>query len=434
MSYCGKCGAQMDEQATVCPQCGAASEQPKQQEGVKEQTQNLVAKLKDPKNRKPLGIALLVIIAIVVIAAVVKSGKKTINLEEMVHVEYSGYDGYGTASASIDYDQYTSKLKEALGNKYPDMDELDWDGEDNGLSYAFQLEEVYDSIEIELDKAEGLSNGDEVTATISYDQEAAKKVGIKLKGDSVKITVEGLEEVEAYNPFDDLQVTFNGVSPNASVEWDYTGDKNIGYYDFEASKKEGIAEGDVITISLSMGEEEALSEGYYLAETSKDYTASDLSKYVVAVADITEENITPLLNDVNDVIESYFAGISDYVSAGESTYEGAYVLNTKDTDSWNYKNYVYIVMKAEVKSKEGAFKKRNVYFPVQFTGVVIGSDGSLEADYVSNQITGSTDLEYNTDSWWPSTIDGYTKVSKMYNDLISANKAEYNVDYSENLK
>ena len=45
-----------------------------------------------------------------------------------------------------------------------------------------------------LDKTEGLSNGDKVVLTFTYDNEQFKDLGLRFKGSSVTIEVSGLEE------------------------------------------------------------------------------------------------------------------------------------------------------------------------------------------------------------------------------------------------
>ncbi len=63
-----------------------------------------------------------------------------------------------------------------------------------------------------LDVEEGLTNGDKVTLTFVYNNDAYKNIGVRLKGKSITYTVEGLDEVEVFDPFDGLEISYRGYS------------------------------------------------------------------------------------------------------------------------------------------------------------------------------------------------------------------------------
>ena len=74
--------------------------------------------------------AVALIVAIIAIVLVVVNSKPTINLNDYIKVKTDGYDGYGSASISIDWDaideEYGSKLKFTgdAKDKYGDLLDL----------------------------------------------------------------------------------------------------------------------------------------------------------------------------------------------------------------------------------------------------------------------------------------------------------------------
>lgn len=65
----------------------------------------------------------------------------------------------------------------------------------------------------ELSPKENLSNGDEVTVTAVVDNDTAKEYDLALKGGEKKFTVEGLQEPQELDLFENIDVQFNGIAP-----------------------------------------------------------------------------------------------------------------------------------------------------------------------------------------------------------------------------
>ncbi|MCR4842329.1 MAG: hypothetical protein K5840_03580 [Eubacterium sp.] len=102
-------------------------------------------------------------------------------------VTFEGENGSGTANVSIDYDGLELEMvggQEAL-DELDDVEDLDVLG--NYMSLAA-------SLSFDTDKSDGLSNGDTVTLTVTYDEELAENAGVTI-GDELSrtYTVEGLE-------------------------------------------------------------------------------------------------------------------------------------------------------------------------------------------------------------------------------------------------
>ena len=111
-----------------------------------------------------------------------KKGKEKIDLEELVTLDYTGSDG-GYGYASCDFKSLEDWLSDNCS-------------EEVALSLAVTLE---DGIDFALDPEDGLSNGDEITVTILYDDDLLDGYDYQLvqkSGDKWKVTVDGLEEAK----------------------------------------------------------------------------------------------------------------------------------------------------------------------------------------------------------------------------------------------
>ena len=120
------------------------------------------------------------------------SGKEKINLEELVTLDYTGSDG---GYASCDFESLEDWLSDNCS-------------EEVALSLAVTLE---DGLDFALDPEDGLSNGDEITVTILYDDDLLDGYDYQLvqkSGDKWKVTVDGLEEAQKVDLFDGISLEY----------------------------------------------------------------------------------------------------------------------------------------------------------------------------------------------------------------------------------
>ena len=324
------------QQNNTVPQANNAVPQPNfQAQNYTQQNMNYAPAMqpKKPKNKKMLiGIigGACALVAIIVVAAVLVVNHKTkINLNDYINIEYDGYDTYGRASIDFDSDKYFEDLQKASSSfKRVYMSE----GANNLLSYYYDM---IDSLDYSLDKNSELSNGDTVTVSFEFDNEAAAKFKIEYVGEPTEYTVEGLKEVKKIDPFDGIRVDFTGTSPNISAEVvkTKTDDVYSNIY-FDLSKSYGIKVGDTVTVTVSNNPEYFVEDyGYAFTATSKDYTCSDVDKYIDKAADISDDTMSTMKKQTEDVINSYFASDSKYIGVSDLKFEGTYFLTEKVDNS-----------------------------------------------------------------------------------------------------
>ena len=239
----------------------------------------------EPKTKKKFPVALVSIIAAVLIIAIVVivllvTRKETVSVNQFISLEYSGYDTLGTAEIVFDSDafeeKYGDKIKYKSGKEDEYLDAIDF------------LEDVLeDSAYLENDS--DLSNGDVVNFTWDIDKKYVEEtLKIELDYSNMEFTVEGLTELMVVDPFDSIEVKFEGfdTNGNAAINVLY-GDDNfyMSHLWCECDKTYDLSNGDTITITLNLNswtydsvEELCYENGYKPFELTKTYTVEGLTE------------------------------------------------------------------------------------------------------------------------------------------------------------
>lgn len=412
---------------------------------VKDLILNYKEKCKSDKRYLIGGVAgIAVVVLAIILAVVISAMPKKVNVSKCMEVTVEGFDEHGYANVEFSMDDFARACLKAKGvNLKAGQSYYE------GWSRKFQtvsIETLMGLVQYEIDNQEDLSNGDTVVVKIKFDNEKAKKYGLKFTGDTYKYKVDGLEELEGVDPFEGLKVTFEGVAPNAYPEFDYEGsceflDSSMFYC--EESDENGYDVGDKVTVYVSMSEEEAENYGYGLEKTKKEYVCEDVDQYLTKGEQLTDNILKTLQQEAEDCIDSYLADNVDHISNDKLTYEGSYILASKNKDSWYGSNIIYVIYSTQISSKDtydydypeegitnGApyFAPTKVYMPVSFENVICQTDGDVDYS-MSSSIQGYTDLKLG----W-GNVCGYTDSDKMQQELITKNKVNYKAEVVGGLK
>ena len=372
--------------------------------------------------------ASLCIVAAIVATIMLFNRKTTLSLNDYVSIEYNGYDGHGTADVIFDWDALEKKFDEIYGKK--DIDDA------KDFSNALSLYTLEDSIRFDLDKNSFLSNGDKITLTWSYDNELAEKYKIEFEDDKKIFTVSDLKEIKEIDPFEDLEVTFSGTSPYASVSWEITSkDEIYNSISFDASKDDNLTDGETITITLDTYDDDEyfLNEyGCKFSQTSKEYTCENVDSYIMNAEDITDDLLETMKTTTKATIADYKSSIRSDVTISNVEYAGYYFLALKDTEDnyWETVNKCYVIYSATVKSKQKEFKQTTVYFPVEYSELVTYTDGTSNVDTSYTLIQGYSGIKYG---WWDE-VSGYKKLSTLKKELVTDQKDLYEAYASKELE
>ncbi len=109
------------------------------------------------------------------------------NILDYVSVDFDGKNGEGTAFVNVDYDGLETEM---VGGKEK-IEELD---EVEDLSELTKYINAVSSISLSIDQNKKLSNGDKVTVTVSYDNNAAEAAGVTFGDEKTRtFEVKGLK-------------------------------------------------------------------------------------------------------------------------------------------------------------------------------------------------------------------------------------------------
>lgn len=411
MKYCAKCGNQMNDDVQFCPACGTPVA------GAKPAAAATTAKpAKSGKGKsKLIGIGIVAVLAIVLIAFVgSKLGGKKVDMKDYVTVSFSGYNTVGTAYYELDRVGLRLDMVNLIS---PTASETDI------------LNNLINDMSIRLSTTSDLSNGDSVEVTISHNAERFKKLGLKLTNTEWKVKVKDLEKPTKLDAFENIELIYNGIAPKMSV---YAETNNVSgmnlYYNIEPNS--GLNIGDTITVTLGNDAQSLLYQGYEVSETSKEFTVESGDRYVTDPAEMTKDGLNTLKQETSDAIEAYFAQNASYIGATDIKYLGTIVQMPKDNNSWS-SNTVYVIYTATVSSVSGNFDAQTVYLPKSFTDVIIYEDGIQDYGHTNSGFHGTTtDMSYG---WWGS-VSGYNDLTKMFTELVRANKDTYEYTMSEEIE
>ena len=466
--FCPICGTENDNKAKFCKQCGAALQpaasgaqpqpsspkvnpsqernhiaEPNRMHAEAHQTQNSVAKnqLNEaaakvkalPKNLLFGGIAAIVVIILLFMFA--SSNAKTINLDQYLTIKGSGYNGYGSADATIDWDA----IKERYGKKISIKKKKSGSGLslDDLYGYTDPIDVLSNCVSVSFKPSKGLSNGDEVSYTWDIEEDVLNKfVDCKLKYKDGTQKIDGLEEVGQFDPFHDITVEYDGIAPNGEAYFNYNGSE-LSSYDFSADKTRGLRNGDVITLTLNLNESRirdlAESYGRVPSTTEKQYTVEGLGSYLESLSQVDDASLQAMQQQAADVFNAHVASSwgADTEHLLNFTYIGDYLQTAKSDAIWGDQNRLYLVYKMQVQdiysSDSGSYNGiTTVYWYIYFSDLRVDGNGSLIFDVTKYQ-TPSDKVNVNPDTinyhWW---YYGYSTLDELYRTQITAMLDAYN--------
>ncbi len=437
--FCKKCGTKMDDNLTVCPQCGTpvaqsclnqaaasqqqnaetpppfspASDSPNAVSGPSAQNtapaQKALTAIKPwLKSKKLWGIAGAVLVLLIILI-VVLAQPKTIALDKMLQAEFSGYNTAGSAHISLDTNKFDAAVAKAL---HMDVDSVSLSPQYIACRQALRLDPLY---------AENLSNGDKVVTKISYQNELISQFHIKFSGEEASFTVEGLAEPQKISPLDSLEVSFEGISPFGTASYRYAENApQLNLATVKLDKTENLSNGDTVTATLEIPEGyNPAAEGYLVQETSKSFTVSGLAEYVTGYQDMDEEFLSWTKKEAEDLIRAQAAShYNNGSKLGTLEYAGYAFLLAKENVDGSAANIFYCVLRAVASNNKGGFPDTVVYFPVYFRNVLF-KDGKISCDG-TGEIVGNSPLGDGSYSTF-----GFNNPYSAYDAIITAGADRY---------
>lgn len=248
------------------------------------------------KNRFSIITTLIMISAFILPLSGCSLFSTKVNLNDYITISAEGYDSYGKATFDFDWEAYEEDYSKKIKSK------------DKSNEEAFEEAFAECVKSISLDKSSGLVNGDEIILKCDIDGEKAKKdYNVVFEYTEMKYTVSDLKEPKDFDPFEDVYVFFDGMSRDARARIEFnTIDEKSPYLYYEVSPKEGLANGDTVTVTVSISDIERFVQtfGEYPSATSKDYKVEGLKAFIQSASELTEENLNKIHNQADDAIKS----------------------------------------------------------------------------------------------------------------------------------
>ena len=167
------------------------------------------------KHTKLLVASISLIVAVIVAVILFFAFKtKTIDLSKCFSIKYEGYNGHATAY--IEFDEKALKK------------EID----DSSIAKSF-----IKKLEYEVENVKDLSNGDELVIKVKISSSFLKENKLKLKDNTLKITVTGIEEPISIDMSKYIKVEYTGFNKHATAKITLDEDKMKNELDYDIYSK-----------------------------------------------------------------------------------------------------------------------------------------------------------------------------------------------------
>lgn len=335
----------------------------------------------------------------------------TVDLFDYVSVSFTGINGYGTAVLDVD-------------DSFP-----------------------YDSdVYFEVSPTDGLSDGDEVTvfARANYWSSSdltdyfIQQYGKAPETLEKTFTVDGLGEGESFDPFDYIELSIEGISPEGRLSCNIK--EQSGIMDgvtADISQTSGLANGDDVTVTLTYGYDSDdtylrsrwAEQGMTPTATQKTYTVEGLPAYVTQLDQITDDALASMKSQAEDTFRANVAGDWRHPdSLVGMNYLGAYLLTPKSGDFYvSHENVVYLVYSIDVgpiTESDKSYDGFTYYYYTAFYDLT-ATDDYCDVDISSynkanSRFEGPNRLYYN----------GYETLDALYSSCVTENLENYNYESS----
>lgn len=239
------------------------------------------------------------------------SGGKKVDIEKLVQIELRGSNGQGRISTSFNqsyiWDFYLDE-----GDQKPAS--FSWDNLTKQMEGKASQMRFWDSLKIEAESQDGLSNGDKIRIHVTADQEASKKAKLRLNKSSMVYTVEGLPELKVLSSselFSYCRLSLEGASPLLQA----TVNSNLPYdlqdlFNFEYGQNY-YKIGDEVIVTLTFSESALEAAGYAVPSGEHKavfaISAQDVKVHLQELAQMNGAYRQKLFSQVHDIASAWFA-------------------------------------------------------------------------------------------------------------------------------
>ncbi len=386
-----------------------------------------------PKKNKKFLLVGAAVLALILLVTIMSGGRTKVDMKDYITVTFTGLDSKGTASMTVDYNAL-AKVANITSNKKSNS-------ELSNMIYMLgeewvKFELLNEGIECTLENAKELSNGDKVTVKVTADDDVCKQLNIKVKNQTLTFKVEGLTKVTNFDAFADIEVRFDGISPQGTATLiNNSRDEACMSYTYSLDVNSGLSNGDTVTVTISENVIDRMAEqtGKAPEVLSKQFTVSGLSTYVTELSQISDEAMKSMQKEAEDSINAYVANnwTNGYLEGLK--YLGNYLLVRKPHASTDRENALFLVYEISYGNNynDGDYhttyyyyvRYRNLYNDGDNQTVVNLSDRGTPNSSVAFDVSGSY-------SWNRPTAPGYATLPDLYKACVTSNIDNYTYESS----
>jgi hypothetical protein len=268
-------------------------------------------------------IAVVLLVGVIGFSGCAKSSKSKeleVDLNEYITLDIQGKDTQGVATLTFDSELL---LEDLLDD--PDRGEYFEDEER-------KLTNLIESITVELSDTYELTNGDVLSYDIEYDEDRAEDLEIVF-ADLEDVTVEGLAVPTEYNPFDDVTLTFSGVSPFVEVKVEFNCSLDTSLYVTFSTDKELYARGETVILTADYDEYDAEENSFVIVtQTEKEYVAEAEYEYILEASQLV---------DKTDLFDYIYGEVQDFVTTELSAHAESFYIGLDMFDVYGYGGNYY---------------------------------------------------------------------------------------------
>lgn len=413
--------------------------------------QAVVSKNKSNKKNKAAIIAVLasllliasVIVIVVNIDNIVPEIKNRDNVititKDNLIIMFNGYDYAGIVNVTFDYEEILPQIYECMGVN----------PEAPGLAKEKQAELLFDEYYFEVVDAEdpeagcayNIYNGQKLKIIMKHvswieGETETDEDDITFRFEDTFIVCQGLEEPTEVDAFEDIQVVMYGEDGNLTAKCFYVGNNGSlwsHYFYIDGNKNGTFSYGDEITVCVDSDAIDRLyyNNGIILSRESCVYVAEQRHEYVVDLEEITDDNMSYMINEGINKVQSWAEKSPTKVSVGELEYFGAFLYsgsNYENIETGIYNKMVIVYTGKAYNDSEEELQSVDIYVPVIFEDIVNNTDGSQT---VGSNISFRSNL--HQDEELGTYICGYRDRLELLEAIRPYNRC-LTTDYSEELR
>jgi len=329
---------------------------------------------------KPIYLLPILLLALAIVIGYFFMNRKPkdveVDLSNYINVTYTGDNASASPSASLD----TTKLLNDYASQIQYINK-DRKNDQYGSAANQFVEELASATTFQFSKDSNLSNGEEITVVANVsDPSLADDYNVLFASTMKSVIVDGLNVEESIDPFNYIDINFQGEDPNISLTTSLTEDapEYMSQLEIMPSKTSELKAGEEVNITINLNEEEIFNnyqvrlspldktitvpgEPSDQNDEEEDKEASESSDgYISSVDNLSEDLLNILKTNAGTLIKETF-NERTFTQIESMNYLGA--ITGTDSNSEDLKNRVMLVY--EIKANEdyeGLYKNQYTYY------------------------------------------------------------------------